>query len=256
MLYSAVVSNDRATSDESNGTVAKVAGEKDLGEWAFKIGDQKSSLVIYRGVRRAVRMSLFPYLRVTCEGREILNTEGPTILAPAHRSHLDSVIVAALSDRRIRAIAKESLFTNPVLGRVCATMGAIPVRRGEADLAAMKAAKKLLDRGISMIVFPEGSRNHGDTIGEIFDGAAWLAARTGAQVIPIGLTGTESALAEGTKGISRSHVGVVVGDPIPAPTGPGGKRANRAQMSEFTAALRPQLQAVQNRAIQLVAQSD
>ena len=70
---------------------------------------------------------------------------GPTILAPVHRSHLDSVLVACQSRRRIRALGKESLFTTPGVSYVCAALGAIPVRRGEADRDALQAARALLD---------------------------------------------------------------------------------------------------------------
>lgn len=228
---------------------------RDLGEWAFAIGQRRSSLVVYRAVRRGVRMALLPYLRTASTGVESLSLDGPLILAPAHRSHLDSVVVAALGQRRVRALAKESLFTTPGLGRACAVMGAIPVRRGEADLAAMKSAKGLLDQGEAMIVFPEGSRRSGREIGELFDGVAWLAARTGARVVPIGVTGTDSAMGEGTRMIRRSNVGIVVGEPIAAPVGEGGKRANRAQMGRFTSELRVLLQQAQDDAIALVSSS-
>lgn len=227
----------------------------DLGVWANQIGSAKSSLLFYRGVRRTVRATLLPYLRVECERVKTLDIEGPIILAPVHRSHLDSVVVAALTSHSIRALAKESLFTTPGLGRLVATMGAIPVRRGEADIAAMKSAKKLLDDGAAMIVFPEGSRNSGDEVGPMFDGVAWLAARTGAQVIPIGVSGTEEAMTEGSRGIKRGHVGVYVGDPLPAPVGPEGKRAKREQLSGFTMKLRDELQAAQDQAIAISQRS-
>ncbi len=227
----------------------------DLGQWALETGDKKSSLRIYDGIRRSVQLSLLPYLRVQTQGQETLNIEGPVIYAPVHRSHLDSVVVAALSERRVRALAKESLFTTPGLGRLCATMGAIPVRRGEADLAAMKSAKRLLDAGVAMIVFPEGTRQTStsgwDQIGELFDGTAWLAARTGAKVIPIGVAGTGQAMGEGSKLIRRTPVAVVVGEALPILTGPAGKRASRAQMAEFTTILRTQLQVAQDTAVEL-----
>ncbi len=228
---------------------------QDLGEWAFDVGQRKSSLVIYRMVRRSVRVGLFPYLRTVSSGTDSLNLPGPLILAPAHRSHLDSIVVASLSDRRIRALAKESLFTTPGLGWACAAMGAIPVRRGQADLAAMKSAKRLLDQGEAMIVFPEGSRQSGRQIGELFDGVAWLAARTGAKVIPIGVTGTDGAMGEGAKMIRRSNVGIVVGEPLAAPVGSGGRRANREQMGQFTRELGLVLQQAQDDAIALARTS-
>ncbi len=227
----------------------------DLRERAFETGDKKSSLVFYRVVRRIVRSVLFPYYRVVSNNHEALNVAGPMILAPVHRSHLDSPLLATLSQRRIRALGKESLFRPFGVRWVCAALGAIPVRRGEADREALKAAKALLDRGESMIVFPEGSRQEGHDVAELFDGAAWLASRTGAAVIPVGISGTGDSLQSGSKLPKRTRVGIAVGDPIPAPVGINGKRANRDDMRAFTAQLRDRMQQLQDEALALAEES-
>ncbi|MDH3678668.1 MAG: 1-acyl-sn-glycerol-3-phosphate acyltransferase [Acidimicrobiia bacterium] len=222
---------------------------------AMARGDRRSSLLFYRTVRGAIRAIVNPWLRVRAENTHVLDRPGPTILAPVHRSHLDSALVATQSSRRIRALGKQSLFTTPVVSYVCAALGAIPVRRGEADRDALAAAKMLLDRGESMIVFPEGSRRAGNEIGELFDGAAWLAARSGAPVVPIGITGTQAALPTGAKFLHRSDVAIVVGEPLPAPVGEDGKRASRQQLREFTAELTEQLQKAQDAAVALATAS-
>ena len=116
-------------------------------------------------VQRAARRGLLPggprpaptdpaaVASVTVEGTEHLDTPGPVILAPVHRSNLDSVLVACTAQRRLRALGKESLFTAPVFAWVNAALGAIPVRRGEADRQAMKAAQTIIADGAMMIVF-------------------------------------------------------------------------------------------------------
>lgn len=222
-----------------------------LRDQAFETGDKKSSLRVYRVVHRLVRATLHPFFRLRLENAEVLEGTGPTILAPVHRSNLDSVLIATSCRRRLRALGKESLFQVPVLRYFCAALGAIPVTRGAADREALMAAKTLLDRGESMIVFPEGGRQAGHDVGELFDGAAWLAAKTGAVVIPIGVSGTEEAMPEGSKRLRRTTVGIVVGDPLPAPVGANGKRANRDELAAFTAELRGKMQAVQDRALAL-----
>lgn len=233
--------------------MSKAVDQKALRDKALKTGDAKSSLRLYAFVRGSIQKLLFPYFKVQSEGAEHLNLDGPTILAPVHRSNLDSVIVASLSKRRIRALGKESLFTTPGVSYVCAALGAIPVRRGSADKEALLSAKMLLDRGESMIVFPEGGRQNGDTVTELFDGAAWLSARTGARVIPIGIAGTGAAMPEGSKRLKRVPVAVVVGEPLEAPTGPDGTRAKREDMSRFTEELHIRIQDAQNRAVALLA---
>ncbi|MEZ5227290.1 MAG: lysophospholipid acyltransferase family protein [Acidimicrobiales bacterium] len=220
--------------------------------WAFDVGDRASSLRVYAAVRWTVQTLLFPWLRAECVGSERLDLEGPMILAPVHRSNLDSVVVACFSKRRIRALGKESLFVVPVVKYFCAALGAIPVRRGQADREALAAAKSLLDRGESMIVFPEGTRqDSGVELGELFDGAAWLSARTGARVIPIGIAGTDTAMGAGAKWIRRAHVRVVVGEPLDPPVRPDGKRADRDAMRIFTETLAERLADVQRQAYSL-----
>jgi 1-acyl-sn-glycerol-3-phosphate acyltransferase len=221
----------------------------ELREKALAVGDRRSSMVTYRIVRGLIRRILFPFFRVKGHNVEALDAPGPVILAPVHRSNLDSILLASLSTRRIRALGKESLFTTPGVSWMCAALGAIPVRRGEADRDALAAARMLLDRGESMIVFPEGTRQSGATIAELFDGAAWLAARTGASVVPVGIAGTEEALPSESRFPRRGHVAVLVGDPLPAPEPLAGqKRVSRDQMREFTEVLRHTLQELQDAA--------
>ena len=215
-------------------------------EWALATGDKRSSLVVYRIVRGLVRRLLFPSLRLRSANVEVLDRPGPTILAPVHRSNLDSVLLAGLCDRRIRALGKESLFLVPVVKYFCAALGAIPVRRGEADRDALAAARTLLERNEAMIVFPEGGRQEGHDVRELFDGAAWLASRTGAVVVPIGISGTDAALPQHSRMLHRTTVGIVVGEPLKPPVSIDGKRASRDQLREFTAELRLRMQEAQD----------
>jgi len=232
--------------DSGSAKLEKDNGEVDLLERAFATGDKASSLRFYRVVRRIVRGVLFPYFDVVVTNEHHLDLPGPAIVAPVHRSHLDSPLVASLSQHRIRALGKESLFKPPVVRWVCAALGAIPVRRGEADRDALKAAKALLDRGETMIVFPEGGRQPQHDVGELFVGAAWLASKSGAHVIPVGISGTAEALGEGARFPKRKRVGIAVGEPMPAPAGVDGKRVGRDQLRAFTAQLGERLQELQN----------
>ena len=226
----------------------------DLREIALRRGRRRSSLVAYRTLRGFLRRFVNPFVRMRSENTDVLDLPGATILAPVHRSHLDSVLIATQSSRRIRALGKQSLFTTPGVSYVCAALGAIPVKRGHADKDAMKAALDLLNDGETMIVFPEGGRQYGNEIGELFDGAAWLAARSGARVIPIGVAGTEAVLPQGSNIPKRATVAISVADPMAPPTGVDGRRANREQLQAFTEHLRENLQKAQDRAVDMAAQ--
>ncbi|MCP5029697.1 MAG: 1-acyl-sn-glycerol-3-phosphate acyltransferase, partial [Actinomycetia bacterium] len=149
-----------------------MADDAELRRQALRRGDRRSSLVFYRFVRASIALILNPWLRLSSQNAEILDRPGAVILAPVHRSHLDSALIATQTQRRIRALGKQSLFTTPGVSWVCAALGAIPVKRGKADRDALAAARSLLDRGETMVVFPEGGRKYGNEVCDLFDGAA------------------------------------------------------------------------------------
>ncbi|HWS35740.1 MAG TPA: lysophospholipid acyltransferase family protein [Actinoplanes sp.] len=101
--------------------------------------------------------------RLEVTGLEHLPATGPTIVAANHDSSWDPVViaVAALRKRQIRALAKDSLWKNPLLRRIMDGMGQIPVRRGHADSGALDAAEKCLASGGCLGIFPEGTRSLG-----------------------------------------------------------------------------------------------
>jgi len=207
-------------------------------EWAVATGARRSSLVFYRVVRRVIRLALFPFFRVRHRGAEHLDLAGPVIVAPVHRSNLDSPLVAGITTRRLRALGKESLFVNPVGAWVCAALGAIPITRGAADRDAMRAARTLLEAGEAMIVFPEGTRQVGNEVTGVFDGMSYLAAKTQATIVPVGIAGTEAAMPSGSSRLHRSRVAIVVGEPI-APPAP---RTSRPALRTFSADVAARLQ--------------
>jgi 1-acyl-sn-glycerol-3-phosphate acyltransferase len=207
-------------------------------EWAAAVHRTRRARIAYGLTRRIVRSLLVPWLRVQHRGIEKLGTPGPVIVAPVHRSNLDGPLVASLTPRRIRALGKHSLFRNPVAAWVMAALGTIPVHRGEADREAMRVARDIVGGGELMIVFPEGTRQSGRTVDGMFDGVAYLASKTGAHIIPVGLAGTEQAMGSGSRGIRRVRCAVVVGDPIPAPEG----RLSRPALTAFSERVRADLQ--------------
>lgn len=207
--------------------------------------------LVFRFVRGSIRVFLFRWFRLRCEGRERLRVEGTVILAPVHRSNLDGPLIGGLTHRRVRYLGKESLFKPALAGWVMRSVGSFPVRRGEADLDAMRVAKSMLETGEAMLVFPEGTRQEGDQIGEVFDGAAWLASKSRAPVVPIGIAGTLEAMPTGVKFPRREQVAIYVGEALDPPTGPNGGGAKRADLRAWTQQLRDELQHCQQRAREL-----
>ena len=188
------------------------------------------------------------YCKVEGIDREYLETSGPLIVAPVHRSNLDAPLLVTLTRRRLNFLGKESLFSPKPVGWFISALGGIPISRGTGDREALKAAQTLLERGESIVVFPEGTRQIGNKVGQVFDGAAFLAARTGAKVVPVGIAGTEHALPSGAKFPKRSRTCYVVGEPMEL-SNPLGGRVTAPQRKIFMEELALRLQSVFDEAL-------
>ena len=207
----------------ADGYLHDVAAMEDPQQYALDVGARPSAMMVYKVVVTFIRKIMNPYFKVEVHGQvENLNVEGPLILAPVHRSNLDSMLVAGASSRRTRALAKHTMFDKQPFAWLVASLGAFPVERGTADREALRAARMLLDNGEAMFVFPEGTRQEGQKIGDIYDGVAYLAAKTGAQVVPVGIAGTGQAMAKGTKFPKRVKVIMEVGEIMQPPTSRAG----------------------------------
>ena len=139
------------------------------------------------------------------------------ILAPVHRSFMDFFVVSEVTPRKIFYMTKEEMWKSPLFGSFLDAVGAFPVHRDGADRLALERAQDVLERGDVLILFPEGTRRAGPMIEDLHEGAAFLAARTGAPIVPIGIGGTAAAMPKGSKFVRPVKVHLVVGPPIAAP---------------------------------------
>jgi len=101
--------------------------------------------------------------RLEVSGLEHLPSSGPVLIAGNHDSYWDPVAIgeAGLKRRQIRALAKSSLWKNPVLGKILDGMGQIPIDRGKGDSGALDRAIDELRAGACIGIFPEGTRSRG-----------------------------------------------------------------------------------------------
>ena len=127
--------------------------------------------------------------RVKIEGREDIPKDGALIFCGNHRTFLDPPLIVVTAKRHVHFLAKEELYKNPFLAFLGWSFDAIKVKRDAKDINAVKSSLKYLKKGECIALFPEGTRN-GLAKGEkVKDGAAFFALRTGAKVIPIGISG-------------------------------------------------------------------
>jgi 1-acyl-sn-glycerol-3-phosphate acyltransferase len=146
------------------------------------------------------RLGLRSIARVRVEGVHDLPTSGPLIIAANHMSNADPPFIGGwlgpALQRRPTFLAKEVLFKGP-LGILIRSLGAEPVKAGGSDIGAYRAAKAVLDRGGVVAILPEGTRSRDGVLAQPKPGVSLLATRTGAPVLPIGISGTDRLLGRG-----------------------------------------------------------
>lgn len=191
-----------------------IAATRRLHQYVLATADRWTSVRVYWLCRNMGLLAGLFYFRIHVRGREHLRRPGPAILAPVHRSNLDVPLISGWCPRRLRSLAKEAMFRGPVSRWFSSSIGAFPVQRDQLDRVALESARKLLQRGEILLVFPEGTRGSGPTVGDVHNGCSYLATVTGAPVIPIGLAGTEEAMPPGARIARPRRVVVTVGEPI------------------------------------------
>jgi len=203
--------------------------------------NRRASLAFYWVFRGLIVLFCRAFWRVTVEGKEHLPKSGAFIVSPIHRSNIDFAVVAAITSRRMRYMGKDTLWKVKPAGWFFTAMGGFPVRRGTADREALRRCADVIEGGEPLVLFPEGTRQTGPLVGEVFDGAAFLAARTGVPVIPIGVGGSEPAMPKGAKYLKPVKVHVVIGAPLHPERSDTGKASRRA-VRELSERLRDELQ--------------
>ena len=170
--------------------------------------------LFYRGCRVAARLLSKLLWRVQIEGSDNVPEVGPVILAPIHRSNLDFLLVSNATRRHLWYMAKDSLWKSRALGRLLDSLGAFPVKRGFADRDAFDLSRRVLEEGKVLILFPEGTRRSGSRVDELQEGAAYLALKTGACIVPVGIAGSEEAMPKGAHWFKLTKVYLYVAPPI------------------------------------------
>jgi 1-acyl-sn-glycerol-3-phosphate acyltransferase len=123
------------------------------------------------------------------EGKEHIPDQGPLVVCPNHIHNLDPPLVGAAMNRKVHFMAKEELFRIPVLAQIISRLGAFPVRRGASDRNAFKKAMQILQEGKVLAIFPEGTRSRSGRLGKAHPGAALIALKGNANVVPAAIIG-------------------------------------------------------------------
>ncbi len=156
-----------------------------------------------------IRVAFLFYYSIRIEGKENVPKDTAAIFASNHRSYLDPVLVAMSAKRPFCFIAKEPLFKNPIFGSFIRILGAFPTTDSKhPDYDMLGEAIRRLDDRRNLTIFPEGTRHTDGKVGRCKSGVCVLAARSGKQVVPVGLIFDSNNLH------FRSKICVRIGKPI------------------------------------------
>ncbi len=198
--------------------------------------------------RFLARPELLANVQLDIQGVEKIPKTGPVIAVFNHRSYFDASVVSIVlgqSGRTFRFLGKKEVFDAPIIGAFARMAGGIRVNRSSGSDEPLEAAIKVLKAGGAISLAPEGTIPRGPAF---FDpvlkgrwGAARLAAATGAEVIPVGLWGTEKVWPRNQRlprlnFTERPEIRVRVGDPVPIK-----RRSPDADTKRIMAALVDQL---------------
>ncbi len=196
-----------------------------------RTGTKGVNPVLFRIVRLLFVPFFLVYFRLGRVGREHVPAEGPVIFAANHRSFLDPFVISAIQKRPLYFVAKRELFEKSKLQRwFLNALGAFPIDRGSGDDASMAVARKILERGDGVMIFPEGTRVRPGPLGHTRSGVGRLALETGAPVVPIAVFGTDD-VRRGLRVYPR-RITIRAGRPLTFPRVENPSRALSAAVAE------------------------
>lgn len=145
--------------------------------------------MFYKILKFIIRPIIFLLYRPRVEGLENFPKQGKTIIYSNHISLLDPIILGCILPRQIFFMAKVELFKNPLFRGILKQLGAFPVKRGAADLSAIKNSLQVLKQGKVFGIFPEGTRSKNGEILPFSHGIASIAHKSKAQIVPVAILG-------------------------------------------------------------------
>lgn len=133
------------------------------------------------------------YIRSRCFGLRHVPREGPVLLVCNHQSFMDPVLAGISLHREASFMARDTLFRHPLFGRLLYRLNAFPVRRGTADIGAIKESLRRLKQGHVLVVFPEGTRTPDGRIKDMLPGLGTIAKKARIPIVPTLIDGMQNA---------------------------------------------------------------
>lgn len=178
--------------------------------------------------RRLPQRLLYGFLRIVCQilaltlwrfrraGQEHVPQTGPAVLLSNHQSFFDPVFVGLSCRRQLNYLARADVFGIPVLGRLIAALGAIPIERDRTGIGGLKRTLRQLSRGELVLLFPEGTRSSDGEITPLKPGFSVLVRRAKVPLVPVGIDGAFDAWPRSRRFPRPGRIWVQFGEPLSA----------------------------------------
>ncbi|MEH7303540.1 lysophospholipid acyltransferase family protein [Neobacillus drentensis] len=146
-------------------------------------------MTFYAFARSVVTGVFKPLYRIEAIGVEHFPKDGGVLLCANHIHNFDPIVVGIMAPRPVHYMAKEEIFSVPILGNIVRKCNAFPVKRGFSDREALRTGLKILKDGHVFGLFPEGTRSKNGELGKGLSGAGFFALRSTASVVPCAIIG-------------------------------------------------------------------
>jgi 1-acyl-sn-glycerol-3-phosphate acyltransferase len=176
---------------------------------------------VYYFGRVLIHILVFPFAWWEVKGRENTPAQGPVLVVCNHLHIADPPIVAASLKLRSVFMAKEDLWQNRWSRFWVENFGAFPIKRGGIDREAIRRAEEWLKKGVSVVMFPEGSRSQTARMKPAQPGAALIASQMGVPVLPVSIAGSDKLQHPGWCLFHRPRITVTIGQPFRLPAANG-----------------------------------
>ena len=197
-----------------------------LGSLAILLSPISKSLAFRCGTIWSNGLLLMNFTRVRVHGHEHLRPGQAYVIMPNHQSLIDIPALAGIWDWSFRWVVKQELRKVPFLGGSCAAIGNVFIDRSDraAAINSLKATAPLLAKGISLMIFPEGTRSADGCLGPFKKGGFRVALDTGLPILPVTILGSRHVLPGGSFALMPGTIELIIHPAIdPAPYGFDGR---------------------------------
>jgi len=156
----------------------------ELTSWRLP-GDIEQSSPYYRFMRRLSHIMNVTYWNTRAYNRHNEPADGSVLYLANHQSFYDPILVCGPLQRPGNFMARDTLFKNPHFAKLLYSVNTFPVKRGQADVGAMKEAMRRLKAGGTLVIFPEGTRTVDGRIGQFLPGSAMLSMKVATWTVPV-----------------------------------------------------------------------